>query len=178
MSVKAYLYIAILVLVVACQPHNVPTKPTGLQVDSVYTSADFRAYGDYYNSGHEVYAIDLLSDGLAYDSAWHISGSGYNLFLSDVFASAEDTMGLPAGSYEMDSVVRVGSFLRGMNFEGSITGSYLLQIHEDKIQRIILFSTGHMTVDYVADDIVLDLHLYTEDSTHYHATYMGPVMYR
>ena len=175
---KAYLYIAILVLVVACQPHNIPTKPTGLQVDSVYTSADFRAYGDYYNSGHQVYAIDLLTDGLEYDSAWHISGTGYNLFLSDVFASAEDTMGLPAGSYEMDSVARVGSFLRGMNFEGNITGTYLLEINEDKIQRMILFRTGHMTVDYVEEDIVLDLHLYTEDSTHYHATYMGPVMYR
>ena len=172
---KAYLYIALVLLLVACQPPNRPTKPTGLQqVDSVYTQADFRAYGDYYNSNHQVYAIDLLSDGLVYDSVWHISGTGCNLFLSDVFVSAEDTMGLPAGSYEMDSVARVGSFLRGMNFEGNITGTYLLEINEDKIQRMILFRTGHMTVDYVADD----LHLYTEDSTHYHATYMGPVMYR
>ena len=175
---KAYLYIAILVLVVACQPHNVPTKPAGLQVDSVYTSADFRAYGDYYNSGHEVYAIDLLTNGLAYDSAWHISGSGYNLFLSDVFASAQDSIGLPAGSYEMDSVARVGSFLRGMNFEGNITGCYMLDIQEDQIKRIIGFSAGEFEIRSLGEDIRMDILLYLADSTRYRATYQGPALYR
>ena len=175
---KAYWYIAIVALVAACQPYNKPTKPTGLQVDSVYVTADFRSYGDYYNSGHQVYAIDLLSDGLAYDSAWHISGTGYNLYLSDVFTAIDDTTGLPAGTYEMDSIARAGSFLRGMSFESNVTGTYLLEIEEDQIIRIVLFTSGSMSVDYVAEDVVLDFNLYTEDSTRYHATYMGPVMYR
>ena len=120
---KAYLYIAILVLVVACQPHNVPTKPTGLQVDSVYTTADFRAYADFYNSGHHVYAIDLLSDGLEYDSAWHISGTGCNLYLSDIFVAKDSTKRLPAGYYEMDSVTKEMTFLRGKSFERNVTGT-------------------------------------------------------
>ena len=176
---KAYLYIALVLLLVACQPPNRPTKPTGLQqVDSVYTQADFRAYGDYYNSNHQVYAIDLLSDGLVYDSVWHISGTGCNLFLSDVFASAEDTMGLPAGSYEMDSVARVGSFLRGMNFEGNITGCYMLDIQEDQIKRIIGFSAGEFEIRSLGEDIRMDILLYLADSTRYRATYQGPALYR
>ena len=69
---KAYWYIAIFILAVACKPQNKPISSEILQLDSVFTTADFRMYGDYYESGHQVYAIDLLSEGLAYDSTWHI----------------------------------------------------------------------------------------------------------
>lgn len=175
---KAYLYIIVLMLAVACTPHNNPTRPATQQVDSVYTTADFRAYADFYNSGHQVYAIDLLSDGLEYDSTWHISGTGCNLYLSDIFVAKDSTKRLPAGYYEMDSVAKEMTFLRGMSFEGNVTGTYLLLITEDQIQRILLMTGGNMTIAYEADDVVLDFNLYTEDSTHYHATYTGPAIYR
>lgn len=176
---KAYLSIALVLLMVACHPSNKPSKPSGLQqVDSVYTQSDFRAYGDYYNSNHQVYAIDLLSDGLEYDSVWHISGTGCNLFLSDVFVHKDSVTRLPAGVYEMDSVAREMSFLRGMYFENNITGSYLLTIEEDQIQRIILFTSGTMTIDYQDEDVVIDFELYTADSVRYHGMYQGRAMYR
>ena len=176
---KVYLYIAILILVVACKPQNKPTpSTTTLQADSVYTTADFRAYGDYYQSGHQVYAIDLLSEGLVYDSAWHISGSGYNLYLSDIFVSKNHTSHLPSGTYEMDSTAQEMSFLRGMNFEGSVTGTYLLEIKDNQLQRITLFSRGNMTIENIGEDVQIDFNLYTEDSVLYHATYIGPAMYR
>lgn len=175
---KKYIYIAIMALAIACQPYNKPTQSTGIQVDSTYITADFRKYGDYYNSGHQVYAVDLLSEGLVYDSLWQISGTGCNLYLSDIFTYKNDTSRLPTGTYEMDSVAKDMSFLRGMSFDGSITGSYLLVIEKDQIQRILLFTSGNMTVHYVEEDIVLDFNLYTEDSTYYHATYTGPATYR
>ena len=177
---KSYLYIALVLLLVACQPANNPSKPSGLQQeDSIYTLADFRAYGDYYNSNHQVYAIDLLSDGLEYDSVWHISGTGCNLFLSDVFVHKDSVNRLPAGVYQMDSVAREMCFLRGMYFDGNITGSYLLMIEEDKIESIVLFTAGTMTIDYKGEDVVLDFELYTADSvSHYHGMYQGPAMYR
>lgn len=175
---KAYWYIAIFVLVVACKPQNKPTSSEILQLDSVFTTADFRMYGDYYESGHQVYAIDLLSEGLAYDSTWHISGTGCNLFLSDIFAAKDSTTRLPAGTYTMDSVANEMNFLRGMYFDGDVTGTYLLTIEEDKIQRIMLFIGGTMTIDYVDDHVALDFNLYLADSTRYHARYVGPAMYR
>ena len=85
---------------------------------------------------------------------------------------------MPAGYYEMDSVAKEMTFLRGMSFEGNVTGTYLLLITEDQIQRILLMTGGNMTIAYEADDVVLDFNLYTEDSTHYHATYTGPAIYR
>ena len=178
-TMKIYIYIAIIVvLAVACQPHNKPTPPTPLKIDTTYTEADFRKYGNYYNSDHQVYAIDLLSDSLDYDSTFHIFGSGCNLFLSDIFAPKDSTARIPAGTYTMDSTAKEMTFLRGISFDGNITGTYLLAIQEDQIKRIMLFTSGSMVVDYIDQDIVLDFNLYTQDSTRYHATYIGPARYR
>jgi hypothetical protein len=173
---KNVIYLLLLLLVASCNPINNPNTPTKPVIaDSVFVCADFRKYGDYYKTGHQVYAIDLLSQGLEYDSLFHIQGSGYNLFLSDIFTTSKS---LPAGHYQMDSVAKDMTFLRGMDFEGSITGTYLLQISENKIQRITLFTGGSMDVAYLEDEILLDFKLYTADSTLYHATYQGPAMYR
>ena len=170
------IYLLLLLLVASCNPINNPNTPTTPVIaDSVFVCADFREYGDYYKTGHQVYAIDLLSQGLEYDSLFHIQGSGYNLFLSDIFTTSKS---LPAGHYQMDSMAKDMTFLRGMDFEGSITGTYLLQISENKIQRITLFTGGSMDVAYLEDEILLDFKLYTADSTLYHATYQGPAMYR
>jgi hypothetical protein len=172
-NMKHYIYIVLFLFLVGCNPYNRPTHPSSpptLKADSVYTTADFRQHGDYYNTGHQVFAIDLLSEGLEYDSAFHISGSGCNLFLSDIFVRTDS---LVAGHYEMDSVAKDKTFLRGMDFDGNITGTYLLHISEDKIKQIILFTSGSMDITLEKDSIKLDFELYTTDSTLYRATYKG-----
>ena len=174
---KNYIYFVLFLFVVSCKPYNRPTGPGSqptLKADSVYTIADFRQHGDYYNTGHQVFAIDLLSEGLVYDSAFHISGSGCNLFLSDIFV----TDSLVEGHYKMDSVAKEMTFLRGMDFEGNITGTYLLHINENQIQKIVPFTGGSMDIAYLENDILLKFSLYTADSTLYRATYQGPATYR
>jgi hypothetical protein len=176
---KTYLYIALVLLTIACTPKNDPTMPnTTVPADRVYTTADFRTYGDYYKSGHQLYAIDLLSQGLTYDSTWHITGSGCNLYLSDVFAHLDSTARLPQGTYHMDSITAEMTFLKGMYFEGNVTGTYLLEIQDNQMQRITLFTSGMMTIAYEQQNILLDFTLYTADSVRYRATYTGPARYR
>ena len=172
-NMKNYIYILLFLFVVSCKPYNGPTPPGSqpiLKADSVYVTADFRQYGDYYNTGHQVFAVDLLSQGLEYDTAYHICGTGCNLFLSDIFTHCDS---LPAGHYEMDSVAKDKTFLRGMDFEGNITGTYLLQISNDTIQQIVLFTSGSMDITLEKDSIQLEFSLYTADSAYYHATYQG-----
>lgn len=175
---RLYLSIAILLLMVACKPSNIPAPSTTLQADSIYIKADLQKYGDYYGSGHQVYAIDLLSHGLTYDSAFHISGTGYNLYLSDVFAPKDSTQRIPEGIYYMDSTIQDMHFLQGKDFEGSITGTYLLYIQDNQLRGITLFSNGQMKVEYIGTDMLLEFDLYTQDSTYYHATYQGAANYR
>lgn len=172
---KYIVYTLLFILMVSCQKNHNIIYPSRMPLDSVYTTADFRTHGDYYGIGLQVYAIDLLSDGLVYDSTYHIYGSGCNLYLSDVFAKTDT---LIEGHYVMDSTAKDMTFLRGMDFEGNITGTYLLQIRDDKIDKIILFTGGTMDVQYIENDIRIDFSLYTSDSTHYHAYYIGSADYR
>jgi hypothetical protein len=85
---------------------------------------------------------------------------------------------LPVGQYTMDSVAKEKSFLCGMNFDGNITGTYLLSIQSDAIQQIVLFAGGDMMVQYQANDVVLDFNLYTKDSVLYRARYQGGFEYK
>lgn len=177
MRKNKYIFLLIVALHVACNTPNKPIPPVEAIVDSVYTEADFRYYGDYYGSGHQVFAIDMLSEGLDYDSVYHITGTGYNLFLSDIFVAGKDSV-LPAGHYVMDSVANDRTFLRGMQFDGNITGCYLLKIVENQIQQILLFHTGDMIIDYVGDNVVVKLNLCTEKLQSYHFSFEGSTNYR
>lgn len=170
---KHLLYIAIILLAISCRPSNNPTIPTVVKADSIFTKLNIQAHGDYYHSQHQVYSIDLLSDGLDFDSAGYIVGSGYNLYLSDIFAASDCTTHLPAGTYTMDSTAKEMTFLHGMHFDGDVTGTYLLDVKENQIQRIILFTGGTMTVDYINEDTILEFNLYLSDSTIYRASYTG-----
>lgn len=174
-SIKAtpvYL-LPLLLLFSACQSNNAP-KPLVEPIDSIYTIADIQWHKQYYPLlEQQVFSIDLLSEGLSFDSANHIVGTGYNLYLSDIFLPLTDTL-LQAGTYRMDTTAASYTFLPYMDFEGAITGTYLLDIQESKIHRIIGFTAGEMQLEWLSDeDIRVECWLYTADSTRYHATYQG-----
>lgn len=173
---KIFNYILpILIALSACQPKNSPSWNNQKQIDSLFVVADIQMHEQYYPLlDQQVFSIDLLSQGLSFDSANHIVGTGYNLYISDIFLPLTDTC-LQAGLYRMDSTARAYTFLPYMNFEGEITGCYLLDIQNNNLTRILGFTTGEMQVEYVGKDLRLDLMLYTADSTRYHAMYQGPV---
>ena len=80
--------------------------------------------------------------------------------------------------YDMQGRVVQSTNATAISVEHLATGTYLLQISQNKIQRLTLFTGGSMDVAYLEDEILLDFKLYTADSTLYHATYQGPAMYR
>ncbi len=164
---KKLYYIILMLLVVGCVPRNRPSNPTGLQVDSVYTFAKVQWHGDYYNSGMQVFSIDLLSEGLSFDSTQKIVGTGYNLYFSDLFLASSDSL-LQEGVYRMDTTAGAFTFLPYMYFEGNITGCYLLEIEDSRVKRIIPFVSGEVEV-LDAEQMHMDIRLYTEDKKYYHA---------
>jgi hypothetical protein len=170
---RTFLSIAFVLLMVACKPHNPPTGDQPLPWDSIYTFAVIEHHGDYYNSGHQVHTFDLLSNGLQFNSEGYIVGSGFNLCITDIFTPYDSTIHIPSGEYHMDSTAINMTFLRGMYFEGNVTGSYLLEIKDSQIQSITLFTAGTMNIDFAEGDTIVDFSLYTADSTHYSATYIG-----
>lgn len=171
--------IGLLLILFACKP---PTPIDHIDVlatyDSVYTTADIQWHKQYYPLlDQQVFSIDLLSDGLAFDSAHHIVGTGVNLYLSDIFLPIEYTK-LQNGTYRMDSTAAPYTFLPYMYFEGNSTGCYMLDIEESQIKRIIGFTNGYVEMQSTGKDIQMNFTLYLADSTCYHATYQGPAIYR
>ena len=123
---------------VSCTP-NKPSSYRGLPKE--YTLAYQQIYGHCYDSLPEVavVALDLYSDGLELDKDKRIKGTGYNLYLSDIFVP--DSL-LETGSYRSDTSGKAFTFLPGRDFEGYPTGMYLLNIEEDKVLYIQLLDSG------------------------------------
>ncbi len=165
-------------LLTACHPQTNPPVDTLGQYDSVYVIADLQWHKQYYPLlERQVFSLDLLSEGLSFDADYHIVGSGCNLYFSDIFLFMTDTV-LPDGCYQMDTLANIQTFLPYMQFEGGVTGCYMLDIKENQIQRILGFTAGEFEITTLGEDIRLDISLYLPDSTRYHAIYQGPFNYR
>lgn len=167
----------VLCLLVSCKP-NKPTPNRGMP--DTYTLAYEEVYGHCYDSiPYAVVALDLYSDGLELDKNHRIQGTGYNLYLSDIFVP--DSL-LEEGTYvsiKKDSLnsptYQVGphTFLPGMDFEGYPHGMYLLNIEEDKVIQIQLLDSGAFA--YRNDSLLFTLYFrntYGSKAT-YNCTFSG-----
>jgi ABC-type lipoprotein release transport system permease subunit len=104
-----------------------------------YTLAYEEIYGHYYDSTAAVVALDLYSDGITLDENHRIKGTGFNLYLSDIFVP--DSLLVP-GIYRTDTTATPFTFLPGRDFEGMPNGIYILDIQEDKVESIQVVDSG------------------------------------
>lgn len=151
---------SVLCLLASCKP-NKSTPKRG--IPDTYTLAYEEVYGYCYDSiPYAVVALDLYSDGLELDKNHRIQGTGYNLYLSDIFVP--DSL-LEEGTYtsiRKDSLnsptyqVSPHTFLPGMDFEGYPHGMYLLNIEESKVIQIQLLDSG--AFEYRNDSLLFTLY--------------------
>lgn len=172
---KKIVYIlSVLAAVFTACKSNQPSNYRGLPKE--YQSAYQQIYGHCYDSLPDVavVALDLYSDGLKLDKDKQIKGTGYNLYLSDIFVP--DSL-LEAGEYKSiprDSLssstysISSHSFLPGRDFEGYPTGMYILNIEKDKVINIQLLDSGSFV--YRNDSLLFTLY--------YRNTYGGRATYR
>jgi len=148
----------------ACRSSK-PTPQRGLPEN--YTLAYEEIYGHCYDSlpNVAVVALDLYSDGLELDKDHRIKGTGYNLYLSDIFVP--DSL-LEEGEYTSDTTAAPFTFLPGKDYEGYPGGMYILNIEEDQIIHIQLLDSGSFA--YRNDSLLFTLY--------YRNTYGSPTTYR
>lgn len=163
--------LAVMLMMTACHPNSPTPRPV---VTKEYREAYLTRHGHCYDSIEaSVLSLDLYSEGLTLDSVHRMQGTGYNLYVSDIFV--EDSL-LTAGTYTADSVAQRFTFLPGRDFEGMPTGAYLLYVNDGKLESIQLIDSGYFVVRDTLDGIVdISLHLYY-GSTTYDAHYQGPLM--
>lgn len=104
-----------------------------------------KCYGRFYDSvPQNVFCLDLYSEGLSLNMKGKMQGTGWNLCLSDVFAT--DSL-LPSGRYVSDTTAAPYTFLPGHDYEGMPNGAYLLYVEDAKVSSITVLTDGgfHMT---------------------------------
>lgn len=141
----SYSLFILAVLLTSCRK-STPYVYHGLPKE--YTSAWEELYGKCYDSvPYSVVALDLYSEGLELDSNHRMQGTGYNLYISDIFVEG-DTLAL--GEYHSlrpDSLYpKPFTFLPGKDWDGQPTGMYVLYVEEGKLQSIQMLDSGYFVV--------------------------------
>ena len=147
-----YILTVLALVFTVCKP-NQPSVYRGLPKE--YKVAYEQIYGHCYDSLPEVavVALDLYSEGLELDKDNHIKGTGYNLYLSDIFVP--DSL-LEMGSYRSDTTGQAFTFLPGRDYEGYPHGMYILNIEEDKVLHIQVLDSGSFV--YRNDSLLFTLY--------------------
>lgn len=177
---KRILYFLIILLAVGCQPKDDPTPPKPLELNLTHGKITY--YGNPYDSiPLHVVALDLYSDGIKLDSAGYMHGTGSNLYLSDIFIPLTDTC-LTNGTYRCEMTTKDHTFLPGMDFDGNPTGTYLLQLNEDKVAHIILMDNGQFnfqTIDTPETPLIQAQMTFTlmVEKTIYNISFNGTLTY-
>jgi hypothetical protein len=171
---KRTLYISICLFLAACTAKHNPVKPTILETELNQGIVAF--YGPYYKGlAQNVASLDLYSKDITFDSLGYIQGNGTNLYVSDIFLPLSDTI-LSEGIYQCDTTGKTKTFLPGMDFEGNPTGTYLLQIQEATISKIILCSDSSFVYSQDGDTTDIRFNLIS-DKQQYEIHFRGVLKY-
>ncbi len=165
------LFIILALCAVSCQP-NRPSSYKGMPKE--YTLAYEEIYGHCYDSvPYAVVALDLYSDGIELDKNHKITGTGYNLYLSDIFVP--DSL-LEEGTYRSDDSAGPFTFLPGRDYEGLPHGLYLLKIEESKVSSIQVLDSGSFV--YRNDSLLFTLYYRNTYGSRakYTCTFTGPLI--
>lgn len=134
-------------------------------------------YGKAYDSiPYPVVALDLYSKGLELDADHRMRGTGYNLYISDIFVPEShgvDTLRLVPGKYHSERTGLPFTFLPGKDWDGQPTGMYVLYVENGKLQSITMLDSGYIVVKDTMSSVVKDLEftLYYKNAYGSRATY-------
>ena len=124
-------------------------------------------HGRCYDSvPYSVVSLDLYSEGLSLDTSHRMQGTGYNLYLSDIFVP-DDTLA-PGAYRSLNENPAPYTFLKGRSYDGTPNGAYLLTIDNGKLQSIQLIDSGYMSVRDTTNgltDIRFTLYYTKDDQT-------------
>ena len=175
------LILPLAILITACGSNVTPEKKT--IGETRFTTAYAKSYGAHYASrgiAQNVIDFDLYSANIDLDSTHHIVGTGSNLYISDIFVPTAETT-LQPESYRSDTTGSDYTFLPGVDYEGNISGAYLLRINDGSLSGYTVFNDGTFTLTQDGDttQVLFTLH-YTEGNNiqrTYEAEFRGIIVY-
>lgn len=174
---KNILYIVLLALAMVSCNHYTPSPGSHSTLDTVLVHGYVTDNGAYYEKegiNLNVLSVDLYSETINFDKNGRIQGTGTNLYLSDLFLEPGATT-IPNGTIICDTAVREMHCLPGMNYDGKISGAYLLLVGEDSY-AVTLVTGGTIDVSHKGDTTIMDTNLTLEHGKTYRGHYRGVLM--
>ena len=151
-----YLLAIIAFALSSCKPS---TPVVRQEFPDAYDLAYQEIYGHFYDSvPYAVVALDLYSEGLTLNKDHKMEGTGYNLYLSDIFVP--DSL-LEEGEYHSiqpanQPAIEPFTFLAGRDYEGTPHGMYILSIGDGKVASIQVLDSGSFV--YRGDSLLFTLY--------------------
>ncbi len=180
MSQKIFVVLSLVFVIVGC--NSAPTPEKKDVKSHSFLKAYVKSYGAHYAGrgiSQNVVDLDLYSAGVDLDSTHHIVGTGGNLYVSDIFLPAGETR-LTEGTYRSDTTGAAYTFLPGVDYDGAISGAYLLQISEGGLSSYTIFNEGQFVLSQDADSTYIQFTFtYNENGVKrkYEAEYRGIINY-
>lgn len=100
---------------------------------------------------NEVVMLDLYSNGLRIIQG-KMNGTGTNLCFEHVFLPAGENRLQDGTTFTMDTTGAEYTFLPGRDYDGNVTGAYILEVEDSKLQTITLIEDGTFTVTALTND--------------------------
>ena len=171
---KICMLLVAVIAITSCTPHYSGDKKGGLP--SEYTIAYQEIHGACYDSiPYPVVSLDLYSEGLELDQNHRMQGTGYNLYISDIFLPLQEdtnTLRILPGTYHSDTTALPFSFLPGKDWEGTPSGIYLLRVDNSALQSIQVIDSGSIVIRDTTNNLIdLQFTLYYKNQYGYKATY-------
>lgn len=171
---KTCMLLVAAIAITSCTPHYSGDKKGGLP--SEYTTAYQEIHGACYDSiPYPVVSLDLYSEGLELDQNHRMQGTGYNLYISDIFLPLQEdtnTLHILPGTYHSDTTALPFSFLPGKDWEGTPSGIYLLRVDNSALQSIQVLDSGTIVIRDTTNNLIdLQFTLYYKNQYGYKATY-------
>lgn len=153
---------------------NEPTKAITLR--QAFTNGYAVYYGSYYDylgiDAH-VFELDLYTEGLGIDSTGQYTGTGYNLYITDIFSLGKDTL-LTDGIYSIDTLNNYteGSIIGGESYGGIPGGAQLISVSATGISYDYIVD-GKMEARTQNDTTILDFKMKTRQGNYIENQFKG-----
>lgn len=163
--------------------NNQPQVNKHFTMDTPFAEANAIYYGPFYQDlgiTSHVFEMEFYTEGLTIDSLGNLTGTGYHLYITDLFAQTTDSIP-PQGTYTIDSINYGQPFtiMPGKKFTAELAvGAQLTHVGSEFISTYLL-DTGTLTLQWQGDTAHVKLDMLTTSQDKLQTEFYGalPVYY-
>ena len=180
---KYLLTLALIVALLACtQTSNTPHQNNNFTMNTPFTQARAVYYGPFYEDmglSTQVFEMEFFTQGLSLDSMGYLVGTGYHLYITDLFALTSDSIP-PQDTYTVDSINygQPQTIMPGKRIGDFLIGAQLTHVGQEFITSHLL-TQGTLQLQWTNDTAHICINMSTPNKDKVQTYFVGklPIYY-